>query len=147
MLVHDFIHGFYHEDYFTGERISEAEYYRKQRALRETQKCQHYILIKTCDSKIRGEKTYYSITQWHYACNENPPENVVILSDKEYIKNEKRGAFYRSYSGNSPFSLEVVSNIKLKADKVEVIHGFFLCISNGKGTLYTKEAFQKEFLS
>ncbi len=146
-LCHDFINGFYYEDYWTGERKSPTEYYQEQSKKKELRKGQHYILIKLCEDKIRGNKIYCSLQRWHYyADRESAPKNVVILSEKEYIKNTKKHSYYRRYSGDSYTSLEVEKNIKLKVDKVEKVCDFFLCTIKGNGKLYTEEEFYSKFL-
>lgn len=145
-MVHDFINGFYYEDDFSGERISEEEYYSRELKEEAHRKGQHYILIKICESKIKGEEFYCDLEQWHYyADREVAPHNVVILSKNEYIKNEKTCSYYRKYKGDDYFFLEVEANVKLKADKVEEIHGFFLCTVKGRGRLYTEKEFREKF--
>lgn len=71
---------------------------------------------------------------------------MVILSEKEYIKNEKRTCYYRRYKGDYYLSVEVEVNKKLKVDKVEEVCGFFICTVKGRGTLYTEEEFREKFL-
>jgi len=144
---HDFINGEYYEDYWTGERISTTEYYRRERKRQKCIEGKQYILIKTCEDKIKGKESYCSLERWfYYAYREIPPKNVVILSRNEYIKNEKGECYYRRFKGDDYLLLEVEDNVKLEVDKVEVIYGFFLCTAKGKGTLYTKEVFYKKFL-
>ena len=145
--THDFINGSYYEDDWTGERMSTHEYYERQRRRENLRKGQHYILIETCEGQIRGKKTYCDIRKWnYYADQEEAPKDIVILSEKECIKNEKRNSYYRKYKGDHYLSVEVDSNVKLKVDKVEEIQGFFICTTKGKGTLYTKEEFQEKIL-
>ena len=146
-MCHDFINGFYYEDYFTGEKISEMDYYEKELEEELRRKGQHYILIKLCESKINGREFYCDVDQWHYyASEEMAPNNVVILSENEYIKNEKIGSYYRKYKGDDYFFLEVEANVKLKADKVEKIYDFFFCTVKGRGILYTEEEFREKFI-
>lgn len=144
--THNFINGFYYENW-KGEKISPTEYYQRQLETEERRKGQHYILIKICEGKINGEKTYCDLRRWHYyADQENAPKDVVILSENEYIRNEKRTSHYRRYKGDDYLSLEVEANKKLKVDKVEEVCGFFLCTVKGRGTLYTKEEFREKIL-
>lgn len=144
--THDFINGFYYEDW-EGRRLSPTEYYRKQVQKERLRQGQQYILIKICESKIKGEETYCDLRKWnYYADQENAPKDVVILTEKEYIRNEKRTCYYRRYKGDYYLSLEVEVNKKLKVDKVAEVWGFFVCTVKGKGTLYTEEEFRKKFL-
>lgn len=144
--THDFINGYYYEDW-KGERISPTEYYQKQRQKERLRQGQHYILINICEGKINNKETYCDLHKWnYYAEDENAPEDVVILSEKEYIKNEKRTCYYRRYKGDYYLSLEVEANKKLKVDKVEEVCGFFICTVKGRGTLYTEEEFREKFL-
>lgn len=144
--THDFINGFYYENW-EGERISPTEYYERQWKYERIRQGQHYILINICESKIKGNKIYYDVYKWnYYAEYENALEDVVILSEKEYIKNEKRTCYYRRYKGDFYLSLEVEANKKLKVDKVEEVCGFFICTVKGRGTLYTEEGFREKFL-
>ena len=71
---------------------------------------------------------------------------MVILSEKENMKNEKSGTYYRRYKGDSYVSIKVEVNRKLKIDKVEEVFGLLLCTVKGKGILYTKEDFREKFL-
>lgn len=148
LSVHDFINGFYYEDYFTGERISETEYYRREIEKEMRQRGQQYILIKLCESKIKKEKFYcdIDIIRWHYRAGEEEfPHNVVILSENEYIKNEKKWSYYRRYKGDYIF-LEVEVNKQLRVQKVEKIFDFFLCTVDGRGILYTEKEFREKFI-
>ena len=146
-LTHDFINGFYFEDHETGEKISETEYYEREWKQEKVRQGQHYILIMICEGKVKGQETYCDLHRWHYyADDEKAPKDVVILSENEYIKNEKRTCYYRRYKGDDYFLLEVEANNKLRVDKVEEVCGFFVCTVNGRGTLYTKEEFRKRFL-
>ncbi|MCI9287222.1 MAG: hypothetical protein HFJ57_04520 [Clostridia bacterium] len=144
--THDFVNGFYYEN-SRREKISPTEYYQRQWKKERLRQGQHYILINICESKIKGDKIYYDIYKWnYYAEDENAPEAVVILSEKEYIKNEKRTCYYRRYKGDYYLSVEVEVNKKLKVDKVEEVCGFFICTVKGRGTLYTEEEFREKFL-
>jgi len=146
-MCHDFINGFYYEDSFTGERISEMEYYRREREEELRRKGQQYILIKLCESNINGNEFDFDDYQWYFAEQEKPPQNVVILSENEYIKNEEKCSYYRKYNVNYSFFIEVEANMKLKVDKVEKIYEFFLCKIKGKGKLYTEKEFREKFLT
>ena len=147
VMVHDFINGFYYEDYFTGERISELEYHKRECEEKLRRQGQYYILIKLCESKINGKEFYCDMDrQRYYAGEEMPPYDVVILSKNEYIKNEEKCSYYRKYKGDDYFFLEVETNMKLKADKVEKNDGFFLCTVKGRGKLYTEREFREKFI-
>lgn len=132
---------------WTGECMSITEYGRMQYENEKHRKGQQYILIEICEGKIEGKEAYCNFDKWYYyAKEEKLPENVVILSEDEYIKNEKGISYYRKYKGDTYVWLEVEANKKLKVDKVEEIYGFLLCTVKGKGALYTKEEFLKKFL-
>ena len=132
---------------FRAKRERNGIYYEKELEEELRRKGQHYILIKLCESKINGREFYCDVDQWHYyASEEMAPNNVVILSENEYIKNEKIGSYYRKYKGDDYFFLEVEANVKLKADKVEKIYDFFLCTVKGRGILYTEEEFREKFI-
>jgi len=145
LRCHDFINGEYYEDSFTGETISVSEYYRRQEEEELHRECQHYILIDKCESIVNKEKFYCDIYRWHYDLRDKKPKDVVILSRNEYIKNEKRACYYRAYKGEDYIFFEVTANRKLNADRIEEIHGFFIVYKKGRGVLYTKEQFEKEF--
>lgn len=146
ILCHDFWNGEYYEDSFTGKRDSVEEYHRKQREEELRRKGQQYILINKCESLINKTTFICDIYRWHYNASEvKKPLKVVILSENEYIKNEKE-CYYRSYEGDHYLSLKVKTNRRLKVDKIEEIHGFLIVHKKGKGVLYTKEQFEKEFL-
>ena len=151
--THDFINGFYYENW-KGEKISPTSYYLRQLRQEKIQKGRQYILIGICEGKIKDLKYLYNFHvcdfyhTWNYSADqENPPENVVILSENEYIKNEKKSSYYRKYKGDHYLSVEVEVNKKLNADRVDEVCGFFVCVVKGKGKLYTREEFIKKFLS
>lgn len=146
VLTHDFMNGFYYEDW-KGEKISPEEYYQRLWEEERRRQGQQYILIKICEAQMRGIQIYYDMYKWHYyADQEKAPKNVVILSENEYIRNEKRTCYYRRYKGDDYLSVEVEVNKKLQFDKVEEVCGFFLCTVKGRGTLYTKENLEKVLL-
>ncbi len=146
LLCHDFINGEYYEDFFTGETISVEEHYERESQTKLHQKYQHYILIESCESIINQNKFFCDFSRWYYPSNEKQPTGTVILSENEYIKNEKKTAFYRCYQGEHYNSLKVLKNKQLPLEKVEELYGFLLCRKKGNGKLYTKEQFIEEFL-
>lgn len=148
MRCHDFINGEYYEDFLTGEKISVEEYHRRKWEEELRREGQHYILIDKCESIINQTKFFCDLFRWHYFASKEkkPSKDVVILSENEYIKNEKKACYYRLYDGDDYIDLKVKANRKLKAEKIEEIHGFFLVHKKGRGILYTKEQFEKEFL-
>ncbi len=156
LRCHDFYNGEYYQDCFTGETCSIEEYNerkreeeRKRKEALLFQECQHYKLIEECEARINEGKSSFSLRHGCvYDLDIKKPEGVVIISDTEYIKSEKRNkCFYRKYQGKHELFLEVLVNKKLPIDKVQEIHGFFLCTKKGKGVLYTREQFIKEVLN
>lgn len=146
-LCHDFWNGEYYEDFLTGETCSVEEYNKKQWEEELRRKGQHHILISKCESLINKTTFICDIYRWHYnASEEKKPSKVIILSENEYIKNQNKEYYYRSYEGDHYLSLKVKMNIRLKVDKIEEIHGFLIVHKKGRGILYTKEQFKKEFL-
>lgn len=142
---HDFINGEYYEDSFTGEKLSVEEYWERKEEEEKRRECKHYILIKQCECIIHQTNFFCDLFRWHYNMDERRPEEVIILSANEYLKNENGTFYYRAYDGDHYLSLKLKTNKELKIDNVEEVLGFLLCTTKGHGVLYTKEQFIKEF--
>ncbi len=145
LQCHDFINGEYYEDSFTGERLSVEEYWERKEEEEKRRECKHYILIKQCECIIHQTNFFCDLFRWHYNMDERRPEEVIILSANEYLKNENGTFYYRAYDGDHYLSLKLKTNKELKIDNVEEVLEFLLCTTKGHGVLYTKEQFIKEF--
>ncbi len=138
---HDFINGVYYEDPFTGEKISESEYCEMKYEEELLRQYQHYILIAECESFINNTFFYCDSIRWNYRTSQVDSENIIILSETEYIKNEDGVYYYRSYKGDDYLSLEVVCNKQIHLDKIDELYDFIVCVIKGKGFLYRKNQF------
>lgn len=143
--THDFVNGFYYQDPFTKETISEEEYYSRQKKEKQIEKNKLHLLIRHAECIINNTKFYYDMLMLAYA--EIPqPKNTIILFENEYLKLEKRAVFYRKIGGNY-YAPNILVNKKINnLDNIQEIFDFFVCIQKGYGKIYTKEEFIEKFI-